>query len=93
MRCRPAVGDRTLLHQVWSNLIGNAIKYSSKAVRPLIQISGRAMEAELLYSVRDNGVGFDMQYADKSVRAYSRGCIGPTNSAAPASVSPSCTGW
>ncbi len=68
----PIRGDRTLLRQVWTNLIDNAVKYSSKAARPLIRISGRRVGAENHYSVRDNGVGFNMQYAEQLFRVFQR---------------------
>jgi PAS domain S-box-containing protein len=68
----PVRGDRTLLRQVWANLIANAIKYSGKAAEPRIEVSGRQGAAENVYSVRDNGVGFDMQYADKLFGVFQR---------------------
>jgi PAS domain S-box-containing protein len=68
----PARGDRGLLRQVWSNLIANAVKYSSKAARPFIQVSGCEVGAENHYSVRDNGVGFDMHYAGQLFHVFQR---------------------
>jgi len=68
----PALGDRGLLRQVWANLIANAVKYSSKAARPFIQVSGRQVGAENHYSVRDNGVGFDMEYAGQLFHVFQR---------------------
>jgi PAS domain S-box-containing protein len=68
----PARGDRGLLRQVWMNLIANAVKYSSKVARPLIQVSGRRLDAENHYSVRDNGVGFNMEYAEQLFRVFQR---------------------
>jgi PAS domain S-box-containing protein len=68
----PTRGDRGLLRQVWANLIGNAVKYSGKAARPVIQISGRQVGAETHYSVRDNGVGFDMEYAGQLFNVFQR---------------------
>jgi PAS domain S-box-containing protein len=68
----PARADRGLLRQVWVNLIANAVKYSSKAARPSIQVSGREVGAENHYSVRDNGVGFDMDYAGQLFRVFQR---------------------
>jgi PAS domain S-box-containing protein len=67
-----ALGDRGLLRQVWTNLISNAVKYSSKSKQPMIAISGCQVEAENHYSVRDNGVGFDMDYADKLFGVFQR---------------------
>ncbi len=68
----PARGDRGLLRQVWANLIANAVKYSSKTARPVIHISGRRVGAENHYSVRDNGVGFNMEYAEKLFGVFQR---------------------
>jgi light-regulated signal transduction histidine kinase (bacteriophytochrome) len=68
----PARGDRGLLRQVWTNLISNALKYSSKAAQPLIRISGSQVGAETHYSVSDNGVGFNMQYAQKLFGVFQR---------------------
>jgi PAS domain S-box-containing protein len=65
-------GDRGLLRQVWVNLIANAIKYSSKAAQPHIQISGRQVGTENHYSVRDNGVGFNMAYVGKLFGVFQR---------------------
>jgi PAS domain S-box-containing protein len=68
----PARGDRGLLRQVWTNLIANAIKYSSKKTHPRIEVSGGQTAAETHYSVRDNGVGFDMDYAGKLFGVFQR---------------------
>jgi len=71
-RLPPAHGDRALLRQVWTNLISNAIKYSSKNAAPRIEVTGERSVAENWYSVRDNGVGFNMQYADKLFGVFQR---------------------
>lgn len=71
-RLPPAHGDRTLLRQVWTNLISNAIKYSSKNTAPRIEVTGERSVAENWYSVSDNGVGFNMQYADKLFGVFQR---------------------
>jgi PAS domain S-box-containing protein len=68
----PTQGDRVLLRQVWTNLISNAIKYSSKSAQPRIEVSGQQCAVENLYSVRDNGVGFNMDYADKLFGVFQR---------------------
>lgn len=67
-----AYGDRTQLRQVWQNLIGNAIKYSQKHEHPTVRISGVIENAEICYHVQDNGVGFDMEYADKLFGVFQR---------------------
>ena len=68
----PAQGDRTLLRQVWTNLLSNAIKYSSKTAEPRIQIQGFQSNDENQYSVRDNGVGFNMEYVEKLFGVFQR---------------------
>jgi PAS domain S-box-containing protein len=68
----PAVGDPTLMRQVWVNLLSNAIKFSADRERAIIQVSGEQQAKETVYSVRDNGVGFVMQYADKLFGVFQR---------------------
>ena len=67
-----ARGDRGLLRQVWTNLIANAVKYSGKAQRPFIQVGGREVGMENHYSVRDNGVGFNMKYTEQLFGVFQR---------------------
>jgi len=68
----PAQGDAAMLHQVWINLLGNAIKFTRGRTRALIVVSGRAEGNELVYCIRDNGAGFDMQYVDKLFGVFQR---------------------
>jgi PAS domain S-box-containing protein len=68
----PVRGDRTLLRQVWMNLIANAIKYSGNEAEPRIEVSGRQGATENVYSVRDNGVGFNMEYVGKLFGVFQR---------------------
>jgi light-regulated signal transduction histidine kinase (bacteriophytochrome) len=66
-------GDRAMLKQVWVNLLSNAIKYTRSRERAKIQIRyARTSERELQFLVRDNGVGFDMQYAGKLFGVFQR---------------------
>jgi signal transduction histidine kinase len=67
-----ASGDAMVMRQVWSNLIGNALKYSAKRPEPRITISGRIENQEVIYRVEDNGAGFDMRYADKLFGVFQR---------------------
>ena len=69
---RSADGDIDLLRQVWTNLIENAIKYSGKRPDARVEISCRQEESDTRYTVRDNGVGFDMAYADKLFGVFQR---------------------
>ncbi len=65
-------GDRVLLRQVWVNLISNAVKYSSKTANPRVQVWAVREAGRIVYHVRDNGVGFDMAYADKLFGVFQR---------------------
>jgi len=69
----PAIrGDRVLLRQVWVNLLSNALKYASKKSEPEISVWATAENDNTVYHVRDNGVGFDMRYADKLFGVFQR---------------------
>jgi light-regulated signal transduction histidine kinase (bacteriophytochrome) len=63
-------GDAMILRQVWANLIGNALKYSRTRARARVDIGWDGERKA--YFVRDNGVGFDMQYAAKLFGAFER---------------------
>lgn len=66
-------GDPGLLRQVFANLLGNAVKYTSKREEAKIEITATRSEAEeLTVTVRDNGAGFDMAYADKLFGVFQR---------------------
>jgi len=66
------VGDEAMLRQVWANLISNAIKFSAPRAAPRIDIGGEARDGERVFHVRDNGVGFDMTYAEKLFGVFNR---------------------
>ncbi|MBU0621866.1 MAG: hypothetical protein KJ795_08455 [Gammaproteobacteria bacterium] len=68
----PARGDRAMLRQVLINLISNAIKFSRTKEPPRIKVGGSIKGNEVVYYVRDNGVGFDMQFADKLFGVFQR---------------------
>ncbi|HWB23902.1 MAG TPA: PAS domain S-box protein [Chitinophagaceae bacterium] len=68
----PCPGDISMVKQVWLNLIGNAVKYSSKTAHPVITIGGKAEARVVTYFVKDNGVGFDMKYAHKLFGVFQR---------------------
>lgn len=65
-----AAGDPTLLRQLWSNLIDNALKYSSRNENPKVRVGYDG--ARRAYFVHDNGVGFDMAYAAKLFGVFQR---------------------
>jgi signal transduction histidine kinase len=68
----PARGDGAMLRQVWVNLLSNAVKFTRPRPQALIEVGSRRDGGELVYWVRDNGVGFDMQYADKLFGVFQR---------------------
>ncbi len=68
----PAWGDRALLKQVWINLLSNAIKFSGARDKPRIDVAGSIDAGETIYSVKDNGVGFNMVYYNKLFGVFQR---------------------
>jgi len=67
-----AGGDPVLLRQVWHNLVDNALKYTRMRVPAVIQVRGETQGQETVYSIEDNGIGFDMKYADKLFGVFQR---------------------
>jgi PAS domain S-box-containing protein len=67
-----AHGDSAMLRQVFVNLIANAIKFSRTRANPQIVVGATEKDGETVYFVKDNGVGFDMQYADKLFGVFQR---------------------
>jgi light-regulated signal transduction histidine kinase (bacteriophytochrome) len=67
-----ASGDPALIRQVWVNLLTNAIKFTSGREPAVIQVEGTQTETESVYTIRDNGAGFDMDYADKLFGVFQR---------------------
>ena len=70
----PAVlGDASLLRQVLANLLANAVKYSRPRARAVIEVGcERDKPSETIFFVRDNGVGFEMKYADHLFGVFQR---------------------
>jgi PAS domain S-box-containing protein len=68
----PVYADYSLLSYVWTNLLSNAIKYSSKKPDPQIEIGCVDEGSEIVYFIRDNGVGFSMDYVDKLFGVFQR---------------------
>ena len=65
-------GDRALLEQVLINLLSNAFKFSAGRDAPRIEVGALRQGEDIVYYVRDNGVGFDMRYADKLFGVFQR---------------------
>jgi len=68
----PAIGDPGLIRQVWHNLLSNAIKFSKENTPPVITIGSFKKKEEVIYYIRDQGIGFDMKYADTIFDVFSR---------------------
>ncbi|MGE0082597.1 MAG: PAS domain S-box protein, partial [Thiohalomonadaceae bacterium] len=68
----PAEGDRALLRQVFSNLLANAVKFTRGREVARIEVTGEQTDSEVVYHVRDNGVGFDMRYVDRLFGVFQR---------------------
>jgi len=65
-------GDKTMIAQVFTNLIGNAVKYSAMVDKPKIEVSGYMDEGEIVYSIKDNGIGIDNRYYDRVFELFKR---------------------
>jgi PAS domain S-box-containing protein len=65
-------GDYQLIGQVWANLISNAIKYTGKKKKPVIEIGSYIEVSETIFYIKDNGAGFKMKYADKLFNVFQR---------------------
>lgn len=65
-------GDPAMFRQVWTNLVSNAVKYSRGRQPAVIEIGAREEEKELVYWIRDNGVGFEMEFAHKLFGVFQR---------------------
>jgi len=67
------VADENMMRQVWDNLLGNAVKYSSKRPDPVIEVRHRRLDdGSHELTVADNGIGFDMAYAGKLFGVFQR---------------------
>ena len=66
------MGDRTMIAQVFTNLIGNAVKYSSTVNKPRIEISAHVDGEETIYAIKDNGIGIDNRYYDRVFELFKR---------------------
>jgi light-regulated signal transduction histidine kinase (bacteriophytochrome) len=65
-------GDQSLLKLVFDNLISNAVKYTRTRPQAEIRIGCKDEGSEIICSVKDNGVGFDMKYADRLFEVFQR---------------------
>ncbi|MCK9209711.1 MAG: ATP-binding protein [Ignavibacteriaceae bacterium] len=67
-----ATGDFAMLKQVAINLLSNSLKYTRGNLNAKVEIFGTENEKEIMYVVKDNGVGFDMRFVDKIFGVFQR---------------------
>jgi len=65
-------GDKAMFHLVWTNLLSNAVKFTRTREKTIIEINVLDENDVFIFSVHDNGVGFDMQYAQKLFGVFQR---------------------
>ncbi|WP_412468888.1 ATP-binding protein [Pedobacter sp. KLB.chiD] len=65
-------GDKIMITQVFTNLIGNAVKYSAMVNKPKVEVSAYIEGGEIIYSVKDNGIGIDNRYYDRVFELFKR---------------------
>lgn len=65
-------GDAAMFRLVWQNLLSNAVKYTRNRENAVIEIGSRNAPGEIIFFVRDNGVGFDMRYVNKLFGVFQR---------------------
>ena len=64
--------DTNTIRQVWINILSNAVKYSRNIKQPLITIESSVHEGYIIFSIRDNGVGFDEKFSNKLFKVFQR---------------------
>jgi PAS domain S-box-containing protein len=67
-----STGDVNMLKQVWINLLSNAVKYTRNQAHAIVEVGSTPTGSENVFYVKDNGVGFDMQYSDKLFGVFQR---------------------
>jgi PAS domain S-box-containing protein len=68
----PSVGDERLVRQVFTNLLSNAFKFSSRKTARMIEVGCIRQDGENIYFVKDNGAGFDMEQKDRLFNVFQR---------------------
>ena len=64
--------DKMLISQAFENILTNAVKFTQKKEKAVITIDSQVKDDEIVYSIRDNGIGFDMKYAPKIFEVFQR---------------------
>ncbi|MEG2309714.1 MAG: ATP-binding protein [Chryseobacterium sp.] len=71
-QCPEVMADRTMLHQVFLNIINNAVKYSSDKEEPVIEIEGSEDGDAIIYRIKDNGIGIPEKEKHKMFKIFNR---------------------
>ncbi|GAA5086014.1 ATP-binding protein [Chryseobacterium ginsengisoli] len=70
--CPDVLADKTMLHQVFLNIINNAIKYSSQQEKPKVEIGGTEEDDMIIYRISDNGIGIPEEQKHKMFKIFNR---------------------
>jgi two-component system sensor histidine kinase/response regulator len=65
-------GDRSLLRQVFVNLLSNAFKFTRRVPNPIVEVTGKSAAGKVSYCIRDNGAGFDMAQSQRLFAIFQR---------------------
>lgn len=68
----PIKGERTLIYQLFLNIVGNAIKYSSKQEKPKVEVYSTASDKKVTYFIIDNGIGMDLKNGNNIFEIFQR---------------------
>lgn len=71
-KCPDVLADKTMLHQVFLNIINNAVKYSSKQNTPVVKIEGSEDDEMVIYRISDNGIGIPKEDQHKMFKIFNR---------------------
>lgn len=71
-RLPTVIAEKSQMISLFQNLLSNALKYRKKEVTPVIEIRVEEFENEFLFSIQDNGIGFDMAFQDKIFKIFQR---------------------
>ncbi|MNU19357.1 Phytochrome-like protein cph1 [compost metagenome] len=70
--CPEVLADKTMLHQVFLNIINNAVKYSSDREQPIIEIEGTEAGDQIIYRIKDNGIGIPEENKHRMFKIFNR---------------------
>lgn len=70
--CPSVIADKTMLYQIFLNVITNAVKYSATQENPLVEINGEIIGNDVIYKISDNGIGIQNDEKEKMFKVFSR---------------------